>query len=171
MHSIHITVTILFDYVDLLVPMFARMYQKRLRTYRDLHYSIVDNGTNSMSRIFDNNSGLKQINDDFKNINRKIVISFYKLNVKLIELIESIRDKNIELIVSNQTDISRLKLDKDRYTLRFIENVTNIVIIDDKIVWYGFDQILNHNNNGLAMRFENSELADELKKTIGVDLF
>lgn len=162
---------LLFDYVDLLVPMFARMYQKRLRTYRDLHYSIVDNGTNSMSRIFDNNSGLTQINDDFKNINRKIVISFYKLNVKLIELIESIRDKNIELIVSNQTDISRLKLDKDRYTLRFIENVTNIVIIDDKIVWYGFDQILNHNNNGLAMRFENSELADELKKTIGVDLF
>ncbi|WP_252902830.1 hypothetical protein [Paucilactobacillus hokkaidonensis] len=45
-----------YDYVDYAIPMFNKMYQKRLKVYAKLNYRLFDDGKNGFSLLYQENN-------------------------------------------------------------------------------------------------------------------
>lgn len=173
---------IIYDYVDVHIPVLERMYHKRLTAYRSVGYSIKTNIMNSdvEGGIYDDSDYFEHVLKDIAGAKKNILISSPFLQKKKINAVkETLIEKyksgiSITLCIKEVSEYS----DKQQsYIAEFIEEMQNqgitvvqidhnryrFMIVDYKIVWYGGIDIFggSYDDNSL-IRVQNEELANEL---------
>ena len=148
---------IVFDYVDSHIPMFERMYGKRLKAYKQIGYEIccgLDREKQEANAIFDSENYKEVFKRDLLEAEQRIVISSNVISAKKVyEIINILKEKQalgIEVtIVTWEPDdygfgdaAFWMQLHEDmRQAGFFIKTVEdsceNFAVIDQEIIWYG----------------------------------
>jgi len=152
-----------YDYVDLFVPMLARMYQKRLRTYHELQYQVVANDTKSVVKILSGVSGRQQLISELTTNQPRIVIGVAYLNSAVLKLIKRLKIADMTVVtlpIGQQTKLALFEALSDlKVKIKYNNQVLNTVIINDQVVWYDYDQLLNSKATNASLRFSSTALA------------
>ena len=174
---------IIYDYVDTYIPMFDRMYAKRLKTYKKIGYEIysemVEEPTEK-NAIFDADTYSSAFKDDLVHAQSTIVISSTEItNEKIIHLmntVEQLQHKGVTVTVvtwdpdheSFGDSTGRMAiLEEIRQSAILLktmeEHCENFAIIDQTTVWYGNIMLLGRDLvDTTMMRVESREIAAEL---------
>ena len=173
---------IVFDYVDVNIPVLERMYYKRIRGYKAIGYKTMarnDDGE-QINVIFDADDYWMPMIDDFKSANREIVIVSPAITIKKINAIIPVLSAKlidgivITLITSPISGINERYRDKiaecaerlKNAGIKVVEKETlhqKFAVIDQRIIWYGSVNPLGfckHEDN--MIRIEGEELAVSL---------
>ena len=164
----------IFDYVDLSIPMLARMYQKRLKTYAKLGYEVYaaeDASQAEANILIDPSHFLENLNKDIVNATKNVFIAVpYASSACLTKLKDSLtssmaRGISIEIIIaSNPRDdakavFAEMGID---YSVK-TEGRLCAAVIDEETVWYGTIPLLAFpKKEDCSIRFKSSEVAAEL---------
>lgn len=173
----------IYDYVDYRIPMFERMYHKRLKAYKQIGYevsgfsSVIESDLNS---IYDFETYANVYREDLLSANKEVIISSPVISGKKIEEI-------IDLLVEKQANGLEVRIvtwkpeaymfgDSNywmelHYKMRnngFEVNLADkycqsFCIIDRKIVWYGSMNFLGKEDaEDNLMRVSDVGIASEL---------
>lgn len=159
-----------YDYADIFVPMFERMYHKRVKGYAELGYSLKTPDNETENIIFDTKTYFSKFSEDICGSVKEIVISASRINKSIVKKIMSTVDKNTKIKIITKTensDIVRVILSSETSSncdYIMSKNVfQNYVVIDKRIVWYGNINFLSYNySEESAMRFINESVAGRL---------
>lgn len=173
---------LIYDYVDVHIPVLERMYHKRLTAYRSLGYSIKTSSstTDLESGIFDDLNYFDYVLKDIESAKKHVLISSPYLQKKKIENakdlllktyssgirvtlctneIAAFPDKQMNYIKGIIEEIST----KGINVIQIKNNRYRFMIIDSRIVWYGGIDILGRCLNEQSLiRIDNEALANEL---------
>jgi len=182
----------IFDYVDIHVKVFQKMYEKRLSGYASLGYKIKGESltAKSINIIFNQISFLPIFNDDIINSVKEILIvspfmSKYRVS-KIIQLLKIVLERNVQITIITrpsknllQTNNNNLKQNRNLETLfnelketginlKFKSNIhQKFAIIDNRIVWYGSINLLSFGKSEESiMRLDSSNIAVELLRSV-----
>lgn len=164
----------IFDYVDLSIPMLARMYQKRLKTYAKLGYEVYaakDASQAETNILIDSSHFLETLNKDIVNATKNVFIAApYASSACLTKLKDSLtssmtRGISIEIIVAStpRDDAKAVFAEMGiGYSVK-TEGRLCAAVIDEETVWYGTIPLLAFpKKEDCSIRFKNSEVAAEL---------
>lgn len=164
----------IFDYVDLSIPMLARMYQKRLKTYAKLGYEVYVTGSGEQpdqNILVEPANAVEVLVEDIADAAKSIFIAApYASTACLAKLGDTIRDAiargialEIYLASTPREDAKETLAEMNvEYAIR-AEGRLCAVIIDEETVWYGTIPLLAFpKNEDCSIRFKNSEIAAEL---------
>lgn len=173
---------LIYDYVDIRVPMLERMYQKRLPGYAGIGYAVrgdaaVPFGAN---RIFSQEEYWEAFSKDIRNAQKEIVLVSPYLHMGQVKRFVALIPKGVHVAVVT-SDESGFKPETWQKICKAVQvlkdNGTEIqlqpkvyqryAIIDKRILWYGGINYLGFEKtaNG-AMRLSSPELAKELTDRI-----
>lgn len=173
---------LIYDYVDIHIPVLERMYHKRLTAYKSIGYSIKNNNSNYImgNCIYDETNYFEYLIKDIKDANKNVCISSSFLQKKKLNeikdiLIDKYRDgiritlciKTIEEYSNKYRHfISNFINEIEKHGINIIQlpnNHLKFMIIDNIIIWYGDIDILGVSyNDSSIIRVQNEELANEL---------
>ena len=174
---------IVFDYVDSHIPMFERMYGKRLKAYKQIGYEIcsgLDHEKQEANAIFDGENYKEVFKKDLLEADQRIVISSNVISAKKVyEIINILKEKQasgIEVtIVTWAPDhygfgdaAFWMQLHEDmRQAGFFIKTVEDscedFAIIDQENIWYGNIHLLGKEKmEDNIMRVKDKGIAAEL---------
>lgn len=157
-----------YDYVDYAIPMIYRMYQKRLRAYKQLGYEIYQDELTDLykSNIFEGEYEDLVIGDLNKTESSFTVISPHMTKSMMLAL-DSIRnDCDKTLIISSRVK-NKFKDDIDRlissgYKVLVKNNIQQyFVVIDNKIVWM-LPNLYQSSEDMISLRMYSEEIAKKL---------
>ena len=178
---------IIFDYVDSHIPMFEKMYAKRLKAYRQIGYEIcsgLHGEKQEANAIFDGESYRKIFRKDLLEAGQRIVISSSVISAKKIyDLIDMLKEKQelgIEVtIITWEPDeygfgdaAFWMELHEDMrqagFFVKTVENsCENFAVIDQEIVWYGNIHLLGKEKiEDNIMRVKDKKVAAELMELV-----
>ena len=168
----------IFDYVDLPIPMLARMYQKRLKTYAKLGYEVFaanDNKRADRNILVRSAEAVESLADDIASATKSIFIAAPYASAtclaKLAAALTSATARGISLEVSiastPRDDVKAIFAEMNvDYSIK-AEGRLCASVIDEKIVWYGTVPLLAFpKKEDCSIRFKNSEVAAELLSEI-----
>lgn len=174
---------IVFDYVDSHIPMFERMYGKRLKAYKQIGYEIccgLDREKQEANAIFDSENYKEVFMRDLFEAEQRIVISSNVISAKKVyEIINMLKEKQVlgvEVIIvtwaPDDYDFGDaafwMQLHEDmRQAGFFIKTVEdsceNFAVIDQEIIWYGNIHLLGKEKvEDNIMRVKDKKIAAEL---------
>lgn len=168
----------IFDYVDLSIPMFARMYQKRLKTYAKLGYEVFaanDNRQDDRNILVRSARAVEALVNDIENASKSIfIVAPYASAACLEKLAAALADAATRGIA---LEISIASTPRDDVKAIFAEMNVNYLIkaegrlcasvIDEETVWYGAIPLLAFpKKEDCSIRFKSSEVAAELLSEI-----
>lgn len=174
---------IVYDYVDAHIPMFDKMYLKRLKAYRQIGYELcsgLHGEKQDAGSIFDGENYRDVFKRDLLEAERRIVISSQTISGKkvygLISLLKEKQVAGVEVTVITWApddygygDASFwMQLHEDMrqagFFIREAENsCENFAVIDEEIVWYGNINLLGKEKvEDSIMRVRGKEIAAEL---------
>ncbi|GAF36216.1 putative helicase [Lentilactobacillus farraginis DSM 18382 = JCM 14108] len=149
-----------YDYVDIFVPMLARMYRKRQKTYEYLHYQIVDDNQSQQAGInFFNGHYQKAILKSVQSAHQVMVCSNKISGFILNNLLEKVNDRLQIRVLTNKVTSFQKRQFLDRgvsYTL-YDQNLPTCVVIDQKQLWLSSD-IGFKNNTGIVVQINQPQL-------------
>ena len=171
----------IYDYVDLYVPTFDRMYHKRLKGYGDMGYQVRSGAPDApISAVFDGRAWIEPFDQDMINAGKRVVISSPRLQKrrlqKILSILLELQASGVEIIIHTKAPFG----DDSKYKKSLQEEIFLIeqqgivvhthkvlsqryAIIDQKIVWYGSTDFLSYAcNDTVALRFINTDIAGEL---------
>ena len=164
----------IFDYVDLSIPMLARMHQKRLKTYAKLGYEVYaakDASQAEANILIDSSHFLETLNKDIVNATKNVFIAApYASSACLTKLKDSLtspmaRGISIEIIVAStpRDDVRAIFAEMGiDYSVK-TEGRLCAAVIDEETVWYGTIPLLAFpKKEDCSIRFKSSEVAAEL---------
>lgn len=164
----------IFDYVDLSIPMLARMYQKRLKTYAKLGYEVYvakDASQAEANILIDSSHFLETLNKDIVNATKNVFIAApYASSACLTKLKDSLtssmaRGISVEIIIAStpRDDAKAVFAEMGiGYSVK-TEGRLCAAVIDEETVWYGTIPLLAFpRNEDCSIRFKSSEVAAEL---------
>lgn len=164
----------IFDYVDLSIPMLARMYQKKLKTYAKLGYEVYaakDASQAEANILIDSSHFLETLNKDIVNATKNVFIAApYASSACLTKLKDSLtspmtRGISIEIIVAStpRDDVRAIFAEMGiNYSVK-TEGRLCAAVIDEETVWYGTIPLLAFpKKEDCSIRFKSSEVAAEL---------
>ena len=174
---------IVFDYVDSHIPMFEKMYAKRLKAYKQIGYEIC-NGLHcekqKANSIFDGENYREVFEKDLLEAEQRIIISSSVISSKkiydLVAMLKEKQERGVEVtIITWQPDDYRfgdaafwMQLHEDmRQAGFFIKTVEdsceNFAVIDQEIIWYGNIHLLGKEKaEDNIMRVRDEKIAAEL---------
>lgn len=173
---------LIYDYVDVHIPVLERMYHKRLTAYRSVGYSVRSNGTehNIENGIYDETNYFEHVVNDIRDAEKNILISSPFLQKKKINGIKEVLIEKYKMgtrIVLYIKNLGEYAQKHRMYIEEFINEIEKegiqviqlpnnrykFMIVDNKTVWYGGIDILggSYDDNSL-IRIEDEELANEL---------
>ncbi|MEK7718040.1 MAG: DEAD/DEAH box helicase family protein [Bacteroidota bacterium] len=180
---------LIYDYADIHVRMFEKMYNKRLSGYASIGYKAKGESfaTESVDIIFDNSNFLPVYSNDIVNATREILIVSpfvtkkrtlqmaqnlkvaFANNVKVIVVTRPAEDYKGKDLTSWQEAIDNLKSSGVILVLK--SNIhQKFAIIDQKIVWYGSINLLSFGSaKESMMRLKSPDIANELLYSIKKD--
>lgn len=173
----------IYDYVDAHIPVFDRMYVKRLKAYKRIGYMLYTKETTAKqdaNSIFDADSYLPVYEEDLKEAEKEIVISSPTLArnkvQKAIALLKERQESGVKItIVTWHPDVYKYGRDENRIEL--MEDLRNagfhialmqndcerFAVIDNQIVWYGSINLLSKEDiEDSIMRVHSADIAAEL---------
>ena len=174
---------IIYDYVDSHIPMFERMYSKRLRAYKQIGYeicSVIGDHTQQINAIYGMDNYSETYLKDLQSACDEIVISSQTLNhQKVHQFIEIAKDKQATgvkvTIVTWHPDVylygkseKRMELLEQLrkagfYILTVEDNCEHYAIVDREVVWYGSMNLLSKEDaDDNLMRICDKSVASEL---------
>lgn len=178
------TEVIVYDYVDVSVPMLERMYKKRLKTYGNLGYEVCspadeDEGVNGGSFV-GQSDWLGRFEADIRKVKRSILVRApYASEAAVKKLLPALRDacerglkvtcavrkrQENERSGSRDTAADTLLGEAGIETTWFEDGPTRLAIIDDALIWYGSLPLLAFpKSDDCSLRLHDAELAAELK--------
>lgn len=178
---------LIFDYVDIHVRMFEKMYNKRLSGYASIGYKTKGEsiGGESAEIIFDKNNFLPVYINDFANASKEImIVSPFITKRRTLQIIPNLRNaitNNVKIIVLTRPAEEYKGKDsiswQDTIELLRSNGVTLILrskihqkfaIMDRRVVWYGSINLFSYGNSEESMmRLESPNIAHELIKSTG----
>ncbi len=173
----------IYDYVDSHIPVFDRMYAKRLKAYKRIGYQLYVTGSSTKqdaNAIFDSDSYLPIYEKDLKEANTDIVISSPTLSrykvLRMINLLKERQESGVKVtIVTWHPEVYKYGRDEHRLALMeelksagfhielMKENCEHYAVIDNEIVWYGSMNLLSKDDiDDNIMRVKSKGIAAEL---------
>ncbi|MFH5835219.1 TOTE conflict system archaeo-eukaryotic primase domain-containing protein [Proteiniclasticum sp. C24MP] len=172
---------LIYDYVDVHIPVLERMYQKRVSAYKGLGYALkTQEAYNPEEGIFDEESYLEPMMEDIRRAKSSILISStYVSGKRLKEMKALLLEKYKEGIrvtlnirpLEDDAEMHRKVLYEDLHeleengiTVRYDkENYLKFVMMDHDLLWYGgIDLLSGKKGNDSMIRVYSESLADEL---------
>ena len=174
---------IVFDYVDSHIPMFEKMYAKRLKAYKQIGYEICSGlhcEKQKANSIFDGENYREVFEKDLLEAEQRIIISNSVISSKkiydLVAMLKEKQERGVEVtIITWQPDDYRfgdaafwMQLHEDmRQAGFFIKTVEdsceNFAVIDQEIIWYGNIHLLGKEKaEDNIMRVRDEKIAAEL---------
>lgn len=174
---------LIYDYVDVHIPVLERMYHKRLTAYRSVGYSIKDGESEEaiVSTIYDETNYLKYLIPDIKLAKENILISSSYLQKRKIDEIKELLIERYRSGTRITLCIKTLEEYENKHNSQFIVDFINemkkegidiiqipnnhlkFMVVDNVIVWYGDINILGRSYNDSSLIKINDEvLANEL---------
>lgn len=169
-----------YDYVDISSGMFANMYHKRLKVYREMEYEVAeDEATRKyQSRLFSDYNYKKQFIDDLKLVKSKVILYVSILSKDLSDELENLALRGIEIQVytqnydllqehiKNHQEQQILRLKREGIQIKLEDNISqSISIFDNYKCWYGNINFLSKSSKkGSAVKFESEKIANELEQ-------
>lgn len=179
---------IIYDYIDVHIPVFERMYGKRLKAYKKIGYQIYQHEIGSIEAcagfIYDSESYLDTYRKDLMAARKEIVICSPGLRAgrvqEYIRFFMSLLERGVRItVVTWQMDFDRYGSSEARaellydlrtagVDLRLLENISeHFTVIDREVVWYGSMNFLGKEDiEDNLMRICNSEAAAELLENV-----
>jgi len=170
---------IVYDYVDIHVPVLERMYHKRLTGYAQIGYKALSskNEPDKISMIYDCDTFVSAIKNDFAEATKEILIvsPFIRkkqLNLAL-EWLKAPLQAGIPITVITRPIESYREQERARMYIEILQSKLTLIqeadvyqkyiIIDNRLVWYGSIGLFDFANaEDTIIRLESRELADEL---------
>lgn len=174
---------IVFDYVDSHIPMFEKMYAKRLKAYKQIGYEICSGlhcEKQKANFIFDGENYREVFEKDLLEAEQRIIISSSVISSKkiydLIAMLKEKQERGVEVtIITWQPDAYRfgdaafwMQLHEDMRKAGFYiktveDSCENFAIIDQEIIWYGNIHLLGKEKvEDNIMRVRDEKIAAEL---------
>ena len=175
---------IVYDYIDAHIPVFDRMYVKRLKAYKHIGYQIYQSRQSiQMSNpgfIFDVRNYRDSYFNDLKQAKKEIVICSPGLRARkiseMINLLKNQQENGVRVTVltwqqdidnfegGNARDILIDDLIRAGFDLRLLDDISeHFTIIDKEIVWYGSLNFLGKEDvDDNLMRVDSPQIAEEL---------
>lgn len=164
----------IFDYVDLSIPMLARMYQKRLKTYAKLGYEVYVTGGSEQSDqniLIEPANAVETLVEDIVGAAKSIFIAApYASAACLAKLGDAIKGATargiaLEFFIAStpREDASETLAEMNVEHVIRAEGRLCAAIIDEETIWYGTIPLLAFpKKEDCSIRFKNSEIAAEL---------
>ena len=173
----------IYDYVDIHIPVFDKMYAKRLKAYKRIGYQLYTCETpekQEANSIFDSDTYLSVYEKDLKSALSDIVISSptlgkYKVH-RMISILKERQEAGVKVtIVTWHPD--EYKYGKDEHRIELMELLRNAgfhielmtescqhyAVVDKEIVWYGSMNLLSKDDiEDNIMRVSSKAIAEEL---------
>lgn len=168
----------IFDYVDLSIPMLARMYQKRLKTYAKLGYEVFaanDNRQAERNILVRSARAVETLVDDIASASKSIFIAApYASAAYLAKLAAALtnaaaRGIALEISIASAPRDDAKAIFSEMNVDYFIQAEGHLCasVIDEETVWYGAIPLLAFpKKEDCSIRFKSSEVAAELLSEI-----
>lgn len=173
---------LIYDYVDVHIPVLERMYQKRLTAYRSMGYSIRDNNFEETieSGIYDKTNYFDYLIEDIKRAGKNILISSPYLQRKKTDEIKEILTEKYKSGIRITICIKTIKEYSDKHkhfaasfinemeeegvnVIQLRNNHLKFMVVDNTTVWYGGIDILGGSyKDDSLIRIQDEALANEL---------
>lgn len=167
---------LIYDYVDIRVPLCDIMYRKRLKGYADIGYKIrtdeifFNAPQPTVNIIYNGDNFQKSFLADVGKAKESVIISSPKVrlgrNALILELLQELSLKGVRIIVvtkESNDDVERIKQRGIDITLK-PDLTLCCSIIDKQHVWYGSINMLGyHAMDDNTMRFRDTDIADNLQ--------
>ena len=182
---------VVYDYVDIHVPVLERMYYKRLAAYSALGFSVrafPSEPDPKIGTIFNEQSFLSVLSNDMEQATKEILIFSPYLSKGRVSQMKRLfvtslqQGANVVVFTRSPESFSNASRQKVFDMIADLKNgnVKVIVkerihqkfaIIDRRIVWYGSINLLSYGRSEESMmRFENREIAEELLMEVEKDI-
>jgi len=170
----------IYDYVDIHVPVLERMYHKRLNGYALLGYKVLSshNQLDKISMIYDTHSFALVMRNDFREAKKEIlIVSPYLRKKRIDDVLEWLKEPlqaNISITVVTRPVASFKEQERIKECIKHLQAFVTVIqkpnihqkfiLIDNRLVWYGSINLLSFGSaEESIMRFESKELAGELE--------
>lgn len=165
-----------YDYVDIGVEMFGRMYQKRMKVYNKLNYRLAedDKTRKNQTQLYNTQTYEKALQFDLSKA-KKLVIGIVSVrqlvNGKLAELHKA--GLEIEILVKRDMLKKRPELAQElvKMNIKITQLDTHpfsFIVCDEKLIWYGNINFGAHTTaEGTALRLLNVEVAVKMLRQYG----
>lgn len=157
----------IYDYVDMFIPMLARMYRKRLKTYHDLHYKVLNDKYSQQKGI---NFYDGAYHEDMVTEARKasdIFICENRLNSFIRDdIIPKTVSKKITMLLNSisASDKTLLRKTGVKYTL-YDQNLPNVLVINKAQMWLSSDLGFSK-NTGITVCINQPQLVEQFIKLL-----
>lgn len=174
---------IVYDYVDIHIPVLERMYHKRLTGYSQIGYKALasKNEPDRISMIYDHETFSTALKRDFADATKDILISCPYIRKKkvyeLLSMLEDLVSKGIDTTIITLPTESYREQERAIKTIELLQTKVKVktssdiyqkyVIIDKQLVWYGSIGLLDYiDSDDTIIRLESRELVEELRENV-----
>lgn len=178
---------IIYDYVDIHVAVFEKMYHKRVRAYRKIGYALCEGASlNSIVKkmIYAGDEYKRDFETDISSAGKQVIISSPGLNAAgarwIQELSLTLQVRGIALLVltlaadaypESRRGAAAALLEQLRSgginTMALSRLHLHFVLIDAKTVWFGSTNILSRSReDDTIIRVQDTDLAQDLQMSI-----
>jgi phosphatidylserine/phosphatidylglycerophosphate/cardiolipin synthase-like enzyme len=171
----------IYDYVDVHIPVLERMYHKRLNGYAQIGYKTLAayNQPDKISMIYDASSFVPIMKNDFLEARKEILIVSPFLRKRrvdnILEWLKEPLQSKVSVTIATRPPESYKESERIKECIKHLQDFVNVtqksnihqkfIIIDNRIVWYGSVNLLSYGNaEESMMRLESRELAAELAR-------
>ena len=169
---------LVYDYIDIRIPVCESMYRKRLRGYASIGYRIrndemFDSLFPTTDVIYDGHSFEQPFISDLSKAKQSLVISCPRINIgrhaRIAERLVDLVANGIEIVLYTREDNEdTFRLQHQGISVIIKEHLSlHAAIIDKSIIWYGSVNILGfHSIEDNLIRFKNPEIATSLLESL-----
>ncbi|MDL2320037.1 DEAD/DEAH box helicase family protein [Alistipes sp. OttesenSCG-928-B03] len=175
---------IVYDYVDIHIPVLERMYHKRLKGYAAIGYKALSGSSSpdKVGMIYDADNYASVIANDLVQTRKEIIISSPYIQKKqvdtVLEWLSSALSSGVAITIITQPAESYKDSERAQYNIDLLKTKATVIlkpdisqrftIIDNQLVWYGSIGLLcRGSSEDSIMRLYSRELATELKEITG----
>jgi superfamily II DNA or RNA helicase len=177
------TNAMIYDYVDIHIPVLERMYHKRLTGYSQIGYKVLSsiNQSDKINLIYNAKNFMSVLQNDFANAHKEIIIVSPYLRKKRVETVL----EWLKTPLNNGAAITIITCPPESYknkypvnecfnllqsaSLKIIQKPSihqKFILIDSRLVWYGSINLLSLGSpEESMMRLDSRELVAELEST------
>ena len=174
---------VIYDYVDSHIPVFDRMYAKRMKAYKQIGYQIYTGSTTEKQQanaIYDFETYRAVYEQDLAQAHREIIISSPTLAknkvYRMLRILQERQEAGVKVTVvtwhpdayyhgrdEHRIELMKALRDAGIHIELVTENCEHYAVIDQEIVWYGSMNLLSKKDaEDNLMRVISKEIAAEL---------
>ena len=169
---------LIYDYIDIRVPVCESMYRKRLKGYASIGYKIRNNEVfdrlfPTTDVIYDGQNFEQPFISDLAKCKQSVVISCPKVKLgrysQMIErLINMVANGKEIVLYTKEKNNDTIRLQKQGISVIYRDHLSlHTAIIDKSNIWYGSVKILGfHSIEDNLIRFKNIEIASNLFESL-----